>query len=321
MILLRRAIIACILAMSAVSPVAAQSYPSQTIKLIVPYAAGGLLDIVSRAIARQMSARLGAPVVVENRPGAASQLGIAAAINSPPDGYTLLFAAVDGTTFPSAHPFPYDPDKDLVPLGKVAFAETVLAGAPTLKANTIQEVIAEAKANPGKLTITNLGTGSTAHLAAELFQLETGTKLLNVPYRGSAAAYTDLLGGRVDLTVTAFSSVGQHVPSGVKPLVSLGAKRNPQWPNVPTLAELGYPKVVVETWMGVFAPAKVPDEVVSRISQELPIISQSREFTDAMAKITVTPTTQAPAEFAASMKREREFWAEVVKKANIDLGN
>ena len=186
MILLRRALIACILAMSAVSPVAAQSYPRQTIKLIVPYAAGGLLDIVSRAIGRQMSARLGAPVIVENRPGAASQLGIAAAINSTPDGYTLLFAAVDGTTFPSARPFPYDPDKDLVPLGKVAFAETVLAGAPTLKANTIQEVIAEAKANPGKLTITNLGIGSTAHLAAELFQLETGTKFLNVPYRGSA---------------------------------------------------------------------------------------------------------------------------------------
>ena len=320
MMMFRRAVIAGLLAMSAMSPVAAQTYPKQTIKLVVPYAAGGLLDIVARTIAQQMATRMGASVIVENRPGASSQLGISAVVKSPADGYTLLFAAVDGTTFPSANPLPYDPDKDLVPLGKVAFAETIIAGGPALKANTIQEVIAQAKANPQKLSIANLGIGSTAHLGAELFQLETGTKFLHVPYQGSGQAYQDLLSGLVEMTVTAFSTVRQHVPAGVKPLVSLGAKRNPQWPDVPTLVELGYPNVVVETWMGVFAPAKVPDEVVSRVSRELPIISQSKEFVDAMAKFTVTATAQAPAEFAASMKRERELWADVVKKANINLG-
>ena len=320
MMMLRRTVIAGILAMSAMSPVAAQTYPKQTIKMIVPYGAGGLLDIVARTVAQQMATRMGASVIVENRPGASSQLGISAAIKSPADGYTLLFAAVDGTTFPSANPLPYDPDKDLVPLGKVAFAETVIARGATLKADTIQEVIAQAKANPQKLSIANLGTGSTAHLGAELFQLETGTKFLHVPYQGSGQAYQDLLSNLVDMTMTAFSTVRQHLPAGVKPLVSLGAKRNPQWPDVPTMVELGYPNVVVETWMGVFAPAKVPDEVVTRISRELPIISKSQEFVDAMAKFTVTATAEGPAEFAAGMKRERELWAEVVKKANINLG-
>lgn len=318
--ILRRAFAACILALSVTSPVSAQTYPKQTIKLIVPYGAGGLLDIVGRMVAQQLGSRLNTTVIVENRPGASSQLGVSAAIKSPADGYTLLFAAVDGTTFPSANPLPYDPDKDLVPLGKVAFAETIIAAGPAFKVNTIQEAIAQAKANPQKLTIANLGTGSTAHLGAELFQLETGTNFLHVPYPASGQAYQDLMSGLVDMTVTAFSTVKQHVPNGAKPLVSLGAKRNSQWPDVPTMVELGYPNIVVETWMGVFAPAKVPDEVVSRISQELPIISQSKEFVDAMAKFTVTATSEGPKEFAANMKRERETWANVVKKANINLG-
>ncbi len=299
----------------------AQTYPSGPVKLVTPTASGGVTDLLARVTAGELSKRLGVAVSVENRPGGSSsnKIGMAAVIAAPPDGYTLLFGTSDGFVYPTITPSPYDTDRDLRPIIKHIRVEAILAGQPNLKAASIKELVALAKANPGKLSIASNGIGSSTHLSGEMFKLATGTNMLHVPYKASAQAFTDMIGGRLDLVVTGFAPIAPHVKSGVKVLASFGAKRNPAWVDVPTMRELGYPDLVVETWQGILAPAATPEPIVLRLARDLDAIARSKNFEEQMLKFGSVPDVEVLAEFAKAIKDERARWARVVKDANIQL--
>ena len=299
----------------------AQSYPNRPIKFIANGNPGGVIDTIGRVTANALAPLIGVQVIVENRSGASSIIGTQAVVNSPPDGYTLLFTGVDGMgVLPSPmKQMPYDPERDLIPIAKVTQVDVVLAVGAHVQASSVREIVASAKSSPGKLTFGSTGLGTMTHMAGELLKLRAGIDMLHVPYRGSAPAVTDLLGGRVDLVFTGVATAVGHVANGVKVIASAGKRRPTMMPDVPTMIESGYPDFLAGSWFGVMAPAGTPPDIVRMLGQKLAEVASSRQFLDQLAKLGSEQTLELGEEFAKSVETERKLWKSIAKEANVQI--
>lgn len=301
---------------------AAQAFPDKTISIVVPFPPGGSTDLLARRIAEKLSTSLKQTVIVDNRPGAGGTMGADYVAKSSPDGYTLLMGvtgsnAISGALYPS---LPYDPVKSFSPVTIVAVAPLVLAVNPDSPVKTLQDFVALAKKKPGSLTHGSPGNGTSMHLTGVMFEHATGTTLLHVPYRGSAAALRDLLGGRIDAM---FGDVAVLMPmvqsNKVVALAVTSKKRHPLMPNVPTVAESGYPDFEALSWQGLFAPANTPRPIVARLSQEVNKALQSPDIQKFFSARGFLVGGDTPEEFSAFVAEQTSKWAKIVKDSGIKL--
>jgi tripartite-type tricarboxylate transporter receptor subunit TctC len=297
----------------------AQAYPTKPIKIVVPFAVGGIADTFGRAIAAKLTDAWGQPVVVENKGGAGGNIGADLVAKSPPDGYTFVMGNI-GTHAINQYlmkSMPYDTMRDFVPVAHVLDADNLLVVHPSVPAKTVPELIAYAKSQPGKLSYASGGMGTTSHLAGEMFKSSTGVDLVHVPYKGNTPAITDVLGGQAQMIFATMPTVIQHAKAGkLRPLATLGAERNRTTPEIPAIGE-SIPGFVVSNWIGLFAPAGTPPEIVTRLNAEVQKIMRSPEIekrleTEGAKFVPTTPQT-----FAAFQKAEAEKWAEAIRKAGI----
>ncbi|HET7730856.1 MAG TPA: tripartite tricarboxylate transporter substrate binding protein [Usitatibacter sp.] len=297
----------------------AQAWPAKPVKILVGASPGGGTDIIARLLADKMQAALGQPFVVENRPGAANTIASDVTAKSPPDGYTLLVGTNTAQAIaPHIMKLGFDPIRDLTPIALLVVVPNVVVVAPTVAATNIRDLVAEMKAKPAGFSCGSSGIGSTQHLACEAFALATGTKIVHVPYKGSAGALADLVGGQIQLDFDTTSSAMSFIKGGkVKALAVMTPRRSSELPDVPTLAEAGYPGVEMSTWYGLFGPAGLPREIQSRLHAEamralaMPDVKKKIE---ALAGETGTLST---AEFAAMAKSDYERSGKLVRDANI----
>ena len=300
----------------------AQDYPVKPIKLIVPFAPGGVTDNAARVIADELGARLGQPVIVENKPGASGNIGSVQVAQSPPDGYTLVLG-FDGTMVINPHVFakmPFDPLKDFAPITKLGDAALLLVAHPSVPAKNMKEWLALAKAKPQSWPYGTSGTGGTPHLAGELLKQRTGIDLVHVPYKGGGQAITDVLGGQIPLVFTAIATAQQHVKAGkLTPLGVPGVKRSSALPDVPTFIESGLPGFEAVSWVGVLAPKGTPKAIIDKLQREIAAVLKTDAVKERYAALGIDPVGNTPDEFAAQMKADSARWAEVVKAAKITV--
>lgn len=300
------------------SPSQASAYPDKPISLVVPFPAGGATDAMARLLAERLGRQLGQPVIVDNRGGAGGGVAAEYALGQPRDGYTLFFATT-GTMAINPHIYrrlKYDPQRDFTPIGTLASASNVLVVSPTVKAASVAELIALAKANPGKLTYGSSGIGSSSHLSGALFASMTGTNLLHVPYRGSSPALVDFLAGRVDMMFDTASTHAPNVRAGkVRALAVTSAGGSSAFPGVPTIAAAGVPSYDVTIWFGLVAGANVPRPVVDRLADAMRQVHAQPDLKPALAALGTEPLVKTPAEFAAFIRQENERWARTAKLA------
>ena len=293
-----------------------QSYPSKPIRFIVPYPPGGNTDIVGRTFAQKLQERLGQPVVVDNRGGAAGAIGMAVAAKSPADGYTLVIGDLGSLVIAAfSNPnLPYKPQVDLVPVGMVSSVSVVVTANLKSPDNTIDDVIARARANPGKITYGTSGAGSPGHLAMELLRSMTKVDMVNVPYKGGAPAVTDLLGGQIELVVD--GSAFAQVKGGKLKALAVTGPRLPALPATPSIGETvkGYE---FTNWWGILAPAGTPAEAIKRINDELTAIAALPEIRDRLTGLGLSAQSSTPQQFADHLKSETEKVDRIVKTANI----
>ena len=304
----------------AASLVQAQDYPTRAIRLIVPFAPGGVTDTSARVVADRLSTRLGQQVVVENRAGASGNIGTQQVAQAAPDGYTLVLG-FDGTmvinpwVFPN---IPFDTIKDFVPITKLGDATLIMVAHPSVAANSMKELIALAKAKPGTLSYGTSGTGGTPHLAGELLNQRAGISLVHIPYKGGGQALGDVVGGQIPLVYTAIASAQQYVKSGrLKALGVSGAKRAGSLPDVPTFIENGLDGFVVDSWVGVFAPAKTPRAIIDKLQRELVAVLAMPEVRERFAVLGIEPVGNTPEQFGEQVRADLAKWEKVVKQANI----
>ena len=307
-----------VLAIAAVLPLvaAAQVFPSKPIRLIVPFPAGGPADIFGRFLAQGMTANLGQTVVIENVSGVGGVLGVERAAKSAPDGYTLVLNSSSSVTIApfSMAKMPYDPAKDLTLITTVVRVPEVLSVNPSLPVNTLAELIAYAKANPGKVNFASAGSGTITHLGGELLKVEAGINLIHVPYKGAAPAVNDMLGGQVQMGIFDVPVVLSHIKAGkLKALAITSAKRAPSLPDVPTTAEMGYPKVISDNWYGLVGPAGIPQGIAKRIHAAAIAALNSPELIENYAKVSGSPMPSSPEEYAVFISVEQAKWGKVVK--------
>jgi tripartite-type tricarboxylate transporter receptor subunit TctC len=297
----------------------AQTYPTRSVRMIVPFAPGGGSDIIARVLAPHMSGLLGQQVIIDNRPGAGTIIGAEIAAKAPPDGYTL-FLGITGTMAinPSMYrKLPYDPVRDFAAVGLVGTGPNVLVVHPALPARSIRELIAVAKAHPGKLSYASAGTGGAPHLAGELFKSMAGIDMVHIPYKGAAPATTDLLAGQVQVMFAGMGAALPFIKSGrLRALGVAGAKRSRALPDVPTIGEYlqGFE---ASTWFGVFAPAATPRTVITRLNADLAKIVALPEVERQLAGQGYEPLTSTPEELAAYIRSEIAKWAKVIRDAKI----
>lgn len=299
----------------------AQEFPSKPIRIIVPYTAGGSSDYVARTIATRLQENLKSPVVVENKPGGNAQIGCDYVAKSAPDGYTLLLA---GMTTHAAAPalykkLPYDTIKDFAPIANVIESPLVVVVHPDVKANTLQEFVALAKASPGKLNFGSAGVGNTLHLAGEMFRMTTATDLVHVPYKGASQALGDLLGGRIQVMFDLPQTPLANIQAGrLRALAVTSSERLALMPNVPTTAEAGVPAFVFGTWIGLVAPAGTPPAVIGRLHAEIVKAVNQAEVKEAFAKMAMLVVPSAsPDAFAKKIQNETERLGKVIRDAGI----
>jgi len=299
----------------------AQAWPGRPISLIVPFPAGGTTDVLARAVGQELSKSLGQPVVVESKPGAGATLGADFVAKSKPDGYTLLMGAVHHTIATSVYKkLPYDFQKDFAPVTTVALVPNVLVVNPSVPANSVQQLLALAKAEPGKLTYGSNGNGTGQHLIGAQFEGMGGVKLLHVPYKGSGPLTVDLLGGQITMSFDTITPVLPQVKAGkLKALAVTTHKRSAALPDVPTLDESGLKGFDLGTWFGILAPAATPPDVVVRLNTELVKIIQSPEFRKKMADIGAEPIGNTPAQMAGQIKDDTERFSKLVKDARVAI--
>ena len=299
---------------------AAQAYPSKPVRMIVTFAAGGGADFVARAVAPKLGEWLGQPVLVENRPGANGALGAELVAKAAPDGYTLLLGAA-GTLVVAPHLgaiMPFDPMKDLAPAALVAISPFVVTLHPSVQASSVRELIALAKASPGKINYGTSGTGGSPQLAAELFRSMTGVDMVHVPYKGLAPALTDLIGGQIQVVFADVGLVKGHIAGGkLKGLAVTSAARTSAMPDLPTVAEAGVPGYAGGTWYGILAPAGTPADIVSRVSAETRKSLALAEVKAAFVAQGMEPAGDTPEQFAGFMKEEFAKWGKVIREAGI----
>jgi tripartite-type tricarboxylate transporter receptor subunit TctC len=295
------------------------NWPSKPIKLIVPFSPGGPVDQIARVIAPGLGKELGQTVIVDSKPGAGGSLGLDAAVKSDPDGYTFGFGVPGAiTVLPHLQKLPYQV-KDINYVSLVARVPQVVAVGPEVKAKTLQELIALAKQNPGKLNFASAGNATTPHLGSELLQQETGIKMVHVPYKGAAPAITALIGGEVQVFCGDLPAILPFQAKGVKILAVNGASRVEALPNVPTTAELGLPNVRVESNYGIVAPTGTPAAITQKVHDALVKVMNSPEVRKALASQGAIPVTSTPQEYRQIMDQESVKWAALVKKAHITL--
>ena len=300
-------------------PAQAQDYPTKPIRMIVPYPPAGGTDIVARTISEPLSKELGQPIIVDNRGGAAGNIGTDLAAKSAPDGYTLLFTLSSHTINPKLYDtLPFDVEKDFIPVSLAAFIPQILVAHPSLPANNIKELIALAKSQPGKLNYASVGTGSPAHIAGELFKLKTGVDMVHVPYKGGGPAVTATLGGQVQLAFVSMPAALQFVKAGrLKALAVTSDKRSAAAPDVPTIAESGVPDCVVNSWYGALVPAKTSPAVVSKLQATFAKVLQMPEVKERLFAQGAEATFSTSAEFERLIRDELKQWEFVIREARI----
>ncbi|CAN5525910.1 tripartite tricarboxylate transporter substrate binding protein [soil metagenome] len=297
----------------------AQDYPTRAIRFIVPQPPGGPTDTVARMVAQRLSEKWGQPVLVENRPGAGSNIATDMVARSAPDGYTLVVATAQHVVNQFLYPsLPFDPVKDFAPVSLIAKAQMVLVVNPELPVKTVPELIAYAKKQPGKITWAHAGNGGAGHLALELLQIPTGIEVLKVPYKGTQPALTDLLGGQVQVMFDGVVSSLPHIKAGkLRPLAVASLTRSKLLPDVPTLAEQGYPGFELEGPLGLLAPARTPPFILQKLQSEIALMARDPEFEAKMAAMGLQSVGSTPAEFADYIKRESDKLGAVIRAANI----
>jgi tripartite-type tricarboxylate transporter receptor subunit TctC len=297
---------------------AQESYPSKPVRFILPFPPGGPTDILGRLISDRLSAQLGQPVVTENRGGAGGNVGAEAAAKSAPDGYTIVLVAPSLAISPTLYTkLNYDPVKDLTPISLVATVPNVVV-TQTAHPATLREFIAAAKAKPGVMNFGSGGSGTSNHLAGELFNILAGTKLTHVPYKGVNLAMQDVMAGRIDLVVIGVPAAAPHVKAGkLRALAVIAPQRLPALPEVPTVTEAGLPGFEVTTWYGILAPAGTPRPIIARLNAELVKAMHSPEMKERLAGIGTDAVTTTPEEFAAYIQAEIAKWGDVIRKANL----
>lgn len=310
---------AALLSLLLTSAANAQSYPARPILMIVPYAAGGGTDILARHLAEGMGQVLGRGLVVENRPGAGTNIGGSFVARAEPDGYTLLMGDIALAANPSLFAtMPYEPIKDLAPIARVAAAPLVLVTDPGQKFETVAELVAAAKASPGKLTFATAGNGNPPHLAAELFKSAAGIDLIKVPYRGVGPALTDVLGGRITMLFTGISSTRGLIEEGkVKALAVTSAKQTATLPKVPTIAAAGYPQLTMASWWGLFGPAKIPADIAATLAGAVDKSMANPQLREKLDKLNIDADFGAGPVLRDLLRTETERWGAVIKAANI----
>lgn len=301
---------------AAAAPAAfAQAWPDRPVQLVIPYPPGGSADLVARPLSIKLQERLGQPVVLEYKPGAGGTLASQYAARAKPDGYTFIMVlaahAINASLYPK---LPYDTRKDFAPVSLVANLPLLVTGSSALKARTVPELIAQARANPGKITFASAGNGNTSHLAAEYFSTAAGVKMTHVPYKGSAPMVNALLGGEVDLAFDSASTSLPHVKAGkLHPLAVTGERRMPMLPDVPTMQELGVPNFVVNGWYAILAPAGTPAEITERLSREIATVVAQPEIRAQLEASGYQLVGSTPAALGTHIDAELTRWAKVVK--------
>jgi tripartite-type tricarboxylate transporter receptor subunit TctC len=314
------AIFAALCALQAAIPAAAQNYPSRPIRVVVPYPPGGITDVTTRIVAQELSKNIQQNVLVDNRPGANSILGVEIVSKANADGYTLASViaahAANQTLYPK---LPYDAVKSFATVSLLATAPLIVCANNSLTAKDAKELVALAKAKPGALSFGSSGIGAAAHLTTELLMLTTGVKMNHVPYKGTAPALQGLMSGEIQLLMDTPSSLLPHVRAGkIKVLGMASEKRVSVAPDIPTLTETGVP-VVGGTWVGWLAPAKTPNAAVARLGKEIGSILQRAEVRERFTQMGIDPVGNSPAEFAKFLDDEVVKWAKVIRAANVKI--
>lgn len=310
-----------VVASFAVAATAWAQYPTRSIKLIVPFSAGGSTDIIARLTAVQLGKELGQPVVVENVGGAAGALGTMQVKNAAPDGYTLLIATVSTMiVYPAAHPKPQYALDDFVPITNIASMPNIMTVTPSFPAKDLKEFIAVLKANPGKYSYATSGIGSINHMLGESFQAYSGTKLIHVPYKGSGPAMQDVMGGQVDILFDQFPSSKPHVDSGkLKAIGAMSPQKIPGYPQVMTMEDGGLKGFTDEAWYGMLAPKGTPPDVVAKVTDAMKKTLANPELRAKLEGVGARPVGNSPQEFAAQVRTEQERMKKLVKERNITL--
>jgi tripartite-type tricarboxylate transporter receptor subunit TctC len=306
-------------ALPVVSGVArAQAYPSRPVRIVVPFPAAGLSDIVTRLVGQWLSERLGTPFVIENRPGAASNLGTEIVVNAPPDGYTLLnLSSANATNATMYEKLNINFIRDIAPVASLVRFPYVIEVNPSVPIKTIPELIAYAKANPGKLSFASAGTGTPAHIAGELFKMTTGIDMVHVPYRGAALALTDLIGGQVQVMVDNMAASLEHIRAGrVRALAVTTATRLEWLPDIPTVGEF-VPGFEASSMNGVGAPKRTPTEIIDKLNKEINTALAEPKIKARIAELGLTPLVGSPADLERLIADETEKWGRVIRAANI----
>jgi tripartite-type tricarboxylate transporter receptor subunit TctC len=312
-------ICAAVALVAANATASADSYPSRVVRMIVPYAAGGPTDLAARKLADLLSPRLGQPVVVENRGGGGGIPGTEAVANATPDGYTLLVGATGPLVVsPSVRTLRYDVNKDLQPIAEIWRSSQLLAVNPKVGVKTFAEFIDHARKNPGKVTIGTAGIGTLPHLLLEFVNLEAGVKLVHVPYRGTAAVLPNAIGGQIDAVIGDVAVIAANIRSGaLVPIAVTAPERSTLLPDVPTVAESRYPKLVAESWYGLLAPAGVPQDVMKKLVPAVQEALADPSFQEALKSQGATVVANSPEKFSAHLKSETDKWGPVARAAGL----
>jgi tripartite-type tricarboxylate transporter receptor subunit TctC len=319
---LARLAAALVLACAAGGALAQAAYPSRPIRVIVPFPAGGGVDIVARAVAEKLSPRLGQPVIVDNKPGAGTTIGTEQVARAVPDGYTLLVGPIGGQAivFATFKPLNFDIRRDFAPVARIGYGTIVLVVPPTLKVNSVADLVKMAKANPGKLTFASSGTGALIHLTGEMFKQDAGIDLTHIPYKGSSQILPDLLDGRVDMALDSLPAYLPYIKSGRLRALAVATKnRSSLLPDLPTMAEAGFPGVVSATDYAIFAPAGTPREAIALINRETNAVLQMPDLRDKLAALGIDLVGGTPESLGSELSDEIAKWTRVVKDARLKL--
>ena len=300
----------------------ADNYPNRSVTMVVAFPAAGTTDILARLIGQKLTEKFKQTVVVENRPGAGGNIGTAFVAKAPPDGYTIMMGTIGTQSInPSLYKkMPYDAAKDFVPITRAAMVPNLLVVNKDAPFNTLPEMMAYGKANPGKLTYGSSGNGTTLHLSGDLFNLMSGSKITHIPYKGSTPAVADLMGGQISMIFDNMPSVIQQVKSGrLKALAVTSAQRNAQLPDIPTIQELGVAGYEVWSWFGLLAPVATPKPIVDKLNATIVDILKQPDVQAKIIELGAVPVPETSAEFGAFIEAETLKWAKVIKEANIGM--
>ncbi len=294
-------------------------YPNKAVRFVIPFPPGGPADVIGRLIGEKLNRVWGHPVIVENRPGAGGNVASEFTARAPADGYTLLLAANSHVTNGALYSnIKYDVIKDFTAITQVAYYSLILVAHPSIAARNLKDLVAFARANPGKLTFSSAGSGTPTHLANELFRRAAGIDIIHVPYKGAAPATTDLLGGQVQLMFNNPLSALPHVKTGkLHAIATTGLDRSPTTPEVPTVAELGYPQFEVGTWFAFLGPAGIPKEIVAKIAVDIAAASTAADIRDRLLGQGIEARGTTPEQLSAIMQSDYAKWSKVIREANI----